>query len=486
MLVGELDQVRNLKRKIEAKKSQCSNYGFNGVGGAGGGSNRVGNLLTVNSEVSSVGPTSRGRAQELTGSVNDKDSHFLNLSNAGGHVDKEQKAPKINRKRNLGSVNRKEKMGSKSNKKLNQSSGRKKGGQKEVFGFGSGKDRYPKDMFKKCEELLGKLMKHQYGWVFNAPVDAKKLKLHDYHKIIKHPMDLGTVKSRLSRNCYTSPKEFADDVRLTFNNAMTYNEKGQDVHFMADTLLKTFEENWEAIRTHFQFDKKSAVRNDTSLPTPSSKRASTAPASAHVPAWTTTPVPPPLQRPIEALTSDRSDIDSLPVDSRSKTSKNINTATNQGTSPVSKKSVKKNMTFEEKQRLSLDLQSLPSDKLDSVVQIIRRRNPEIFQQEDEIEVDIESFDTETLQELDRFLTNYKNSLGKSNKTVGPTIPETNMKHTTKEAPTEPGRVEKVVTRSSPVNLSGSSSPSSSGDDSRSFSSEPDRDSTSGYRSDADQ
>ncbi|KAH0725151.1 hypothetical protein KY284_001016 [Solanum tuberosum] len=59
-------------------------------------------------------------------------------------------------------------------------------------------------------------MKHKHGWVFNEPVNVKGLGLHDYHAIIKHPRDLGTIKARLSQNLYKSPKEFAEDVRLVF------------------------------------------------------------------------------------------------------------------------------------------------------------------------------------------------------------------------------------------------------------------------------
>ena len=52
------------------------------------------------------------------------------------------------------------------------------------------------------------------------------------------------------------------------------------------------------------------------------------------------------------------------------------------------------MTFQEKQRLSASLQSLPVEKLENIVHIIKKRNPSLCQQEDEIEVDIDSFDTE--------------------------------------------------------------------------------------------
>ena len=44
--------------------------------------------------------------------------------------------------------------------------------------------------------------------------------------------------------------------------------------------------------------------------------------------------------------------------------------------------------------MSASLQSLPVEKLENIVQIIKKRNLSLCQQEDEIEVDIDSFDTE--------------------------------------------------------------------------------------------
>ncbi|KAE8655924.1 hypothetical protein F3Y22_tig00117016pilonHSYRG00647 [Hibiscus syriacus] len=71
------------------------------------------------------------------------------------------------------------------------------------------------------------------------------------------------------------------------------------------------------------------------------------------------------------------------------------------------------MTYEEKQKLSTNLQSLPLEKLDNIVQIIKERNAAVLQHDDEIEVDIDSADSETLWELDRFVTNYNKSLSKN-------------------------------------------------------------------------
>lgn len=50
---------------------------------------------------------------------------------------------------------------------------------------------------KYCSDILKELLskKHSaYAWPFYQPVDTERLQLHDYHNIIKYPMDLGTVK----------------------------------------------------------------------------------------------------------------------------------------------------------------------------------------------------------------------------------------------------------------------------------------------------
>jgi hypothetical protein len=45
-----------------------------------------------------------------------------------------------------------------------------------------------------CLDILQELMAHEYGWVFNTPVDPILLNIPDYFDIIKNPMDLGTIK----------------------------------------------------------------------------------------------------------------------------------------------------------------------------------------------------------------------------------------------------------------------------------------------------
>lgn len=60
-------------------------------------------------------------------------------------------------------------------------------------------------------------------------------------------MDLGTIKNRMEAKDgseYKNVREIYADVRLVFKNAMKYNDEGEDVYVMAQSLLQKFEEKW--------------------------------------------------------------------------------------------------------------------------------------------------------------------------------------------------------------------------------------------------
>ena len=66
---------------------------------------------------------------------------------------------------------------------------------------------------------------------FLLPVDPVALNIPDYPAIIRHPMDLQTVESRLSGGgVYQSPLEWESDMRQIFCNAQLYNKPE---HFVA-------------------------------------------------------------------------------------------------------------------------------------------------------------------------------------------------------------------------------------------------------------
>lgn len=100
---------------------------------------------------------------------------------------------------------------------------------------------------RMCGNVLRKLMDSNLSLLFREPVDPVVYGIPDYFDIIKNPMDLGTVKKKLTNRQYASIDEFAADVRLTFSNALTYNPPGNPVHGVAEELSGIFESEWALV-----------------------------------------------------------------------------------------------------------------------------------------------------------------------------------------------------------------------------------------------
>ncbi|CAG2056028.1 unnamed protein product, partial [Timema podura] len=61
------------------------------------------------------------------------------------------------------------------------------------------------------------------GDIFLEPVDQNEVL--DYADVVKHPMDLSTMRIKLENNKYIKLAEFEDDFNLMINNCLTYNSK---------------------------------------------------------------------------------------------------------------------------------------------------------------------------------------------------------------------------------------------------------------------
>ncbi|XP_062185118.1 transcription factor GTE7-like [Phragmites australis] len=224
-------------------------------------------------------------------------------------------------------------------------------------------------MRKRCGQILTKLRKDKRSVWFNAPVEVERLGLHDYHTVIKSPMDLGTVKETLAAGRYPSHDAFAADVRLTFSNALRYNPAGHEVHTFAGALLASFEKMYNAAVSWFEEECK---RLEPPRPVP-----------AELP-------PPTVETKVKPRTGN--------VKMRK---------------PKAREPNKREMSLEEKNMLRLGLESLPEEKMHNVLQIVRKRNGNPEMLGDEIELDIDEMDVETQWELDRFVTNFNKVLKKS-------------------------------------------------------------------------
>ena len=98
-----------------------------------------------------------------------------------------------------------------------------------------------------CQSVMKELQKkvHEpYSYPFIAPVDAVALQIPDYYKIIKNPMDLGTIETKLKEQQYTSADEFYADVKLIFKNCYKYNGVDSPVSGLAKQLEKVFDKKW--------------------------------------------------------------------------------------------------------------------------------------------------------------------------------------------------------------------------------------------------
>ena len=52
------------------------------------------------------------------------------------------------------------------------------------------------------------------------------MNLIDYPIIIKHPMDLSTIKKKLKSSKYKIINDFIDDIQLIWDNCKLYNQEG--------------------------------------------------------------------------------------------------------------------------------------------------------------------------------------------------------------------------------------------------------------------
>ncbi|KAM4751302.1 bromodomain-containing protein 4-like isoform 1-T2 [Anableps anableps] len=148
------------------------------------------------------------------------------------------------------------------------------GGVLEIGGTATSKRQ---DQLRFCARLVREMLskKHMaYAWPFHKPVDAKALGLHDYHDIIKHPMDLSTIKKKLDNRQYRDAEEVAADVRLMFSNCYKYNPPDHDVVSMARKLQDVFEMRFAKMPDESE--------GPTPVPTPSSALLSV-PSTRQVP-----------------------------------------------------------------------------------------------------------------------------------------------------------------------------------------------------------
>jgi bromodomain-containing factor 1 len=108
---------------------------------------------------------------------------------------------------------------------------------------------------KFCDDVIKELFKPKYSsyaHVFYEPVDPVALNIPQYHKIIKKPMDLGTISSKLKANQYENASEFEADVRQIFTNCYKFNPPKDAVHQFGKQLEQLFNEKWSEKKAYLE------------------------------------------------------------------------------------------------------------------------------------------------------------------------------------------------------------------------------------------
>ena len=79
--------------------------------------------------------------------------------------------------------------------------------------------------------ILDDVFRHPRSLSFRKPVNPHALGIFPvYNQIVKHPMDLGTIKSRIDAGLYTNKDDLIADIQLVWNNAKKFNPNGRKVY----------------------------------------------------------------------------------------------------------------------------------------------------------------------------------------------------------------------------------------------------------------
>ncbi|XP_078282038.1 bromodomain-containing protein 3-like isoform X2 [Rhinoraja longicauda] len=339
----------------------------------------------------------------------------------------------------------------------------------ELLQLPSGKKGKLTEHLKHCDNILKEMLskKHAaYAWPFYKPVDAEALELHDYHEIIKHPMDLSSVKKKMDGRDYGDAQGFAADIRLMFSNCYKYNPPDHEVVAMARKLQDVFEMRFAKMP-----DEPADVSPPPSLPPPvvakpkptssDSSRESSSNSNSSDSEEERANRLAELQEQLKAVHEQLAALSQAPVSKpkkkkekekekekekkekkkkekhKVKVEEERKGKSSQGTKQVQSKkhgnkkpssgnavprTLKKAakqvvpahdsdeeeeaqpMSYDEKRQLSLDINKLPGEKLGRVVHIIQSREPSLRDSNpDEIEIDFETLKPTTLRELERYV-----------------------------------------------------------------------------------
>lgn len=286
-----------------------------------------------------------------------------------------------------------------------------------------------------CAGIIRELTKKihtPYSWPFLEPVDPVKLGIPDYFDVIQRPMDISTVRVNLEAGRYASAEAFEADVRLIFSNCLTYNAPDSDVVSLCRQFEAVFNEKWSQKPSKFT----PPARSNSSLMQTSLSNGGNFTEDFDSDSERILEINrqiQDLQQQLSALLMRRRNRSSSIASSSASISsvsgqapKRKPSSSTGGVARTTPRIISEDeflsrpMSFEEKRKLSVEVNELSPERLGRVVEIIQAgMDLEAEGDSDTIELDIESLDVKTLRSLQRYvmecrgITNLSEILGET-------------------------------------------------------------------------
>eukprot|EP01032_Pedospumella_encystans_P012522 gene12522-14482_t len=283
---------------------------------------------------------------------------------------------------------------------------------------------------KKCSELLKEMSKQPHAAWFLEPVDYVRFNIPDYPLIISTPMDFSTIRKRIEGSLYDTAEAFAEDMRLVFRNAITFNtQRDNPVHIAAREMSGRFEDRYRVLTSQLAgtsaysaaailaveagnkqvggMGPSSGKKNKTPRPSLGGKSSSGAGPRQSLGGVGAMPMgylPPvvdsgsahqlmEMQRMMQAMQNEISTL-------KSQVRENEIVKRLQETKDASHNP----LTFEEKKTLIAQIHKLAPDRMEHVLNIIQDALPPRENDDDaEIEIPLDALDTFTLRKLQKFI-----------------------------------------------------------------------------------
>eukprot|EP01132_Coremiostelium_polycephalum_P005416 gene5416-6755_t len=280
---------------------------------------------------------------------------------------------------------------------------------KETNGGSSDSLSDPKNS-SACKSILSEIFKKRNSFPFHKPVDPLVEGIPDYFDIIKNPMDLSTIQNKLENGQYKTVKDYANDFRLMFQNAMTFNADSSPVFKAAKSLLQNFD---KLFQKYFPNEKPVVYKPLPSLNSSSPQQPTTPQKPSTIPQTPSTPesskkrkTMDSLSSPVKATAVEKED---QVVTSSSQSTSSSSANTNQSTSPSSsssssanaQSSSSKKYSDEERKSLMDKINILDENQVDEILQIIDEKA--IKYVGDSTEIDMYEIDDKNLIEIENFL-----------------------------------------------------------------------------------